>query len=120
MPTCQRATLSTIDRYFNYEGNLSVSGSVGPISTDGTRQTAFYSLTGVDPLCLEDRFGDPGPKANSCGVHIHKGESCDADAEGHYFTGAVTEDPWTKTVYSGNVHSSMLSECIDTTLCAIL
>ena len=107
----QHALCNTVDldRYFNYAGALSVSGTVGPISTTGTTLTASYLLSGVDPLCAEGA----GPKANSCGVHIHAGSTCDADALGHYFTGAVTADPWKTITYqtAGKPHCGLYAPC---------
>ena len=64
--------------------------------TDGVTQTFAYSLTGVDPACSSG----PGSAANSCGVHIHSGRTCTANAGGHYFTGTVTVDPWTSVAYT--------------------
>ena len=50
-------------------------------------------------------------RQNSCGIHIHAGTSCSADALGHYYTGSVTSDPWTTIAYtsSGSATSGMLS-----------
>ena len=80
--------------YFNNPG-FSVSGSVGPMTTSGTTQTFTYSLVGVDPLCSS---GAASATPNSCGVHIHSGTSCSADALGHYY--ATPSDPWTTVAYT--------------------
>ena len=81
--------------YVGYTGALNVFGVVGPLDTNGTRQTFAYTLAGVDPACT----GASGA-ANSCGIHIHVGTSCGADAGGHFYTGRVTVDPWLNIVYT--------------------
>ena len=57
-----------------------------------------FALRGVDPLCS----GGAGPnRSNSCGVHVHEGESCGADAGGHlYDRAALREDPWAGVAYT--------------------
>ena len=82
--------------YYTYTGNLATAGSVGPMTTASTTQTFSYQLDGVDPKCS----GGAGPEKNSCGIHIHAGKSCIENAEGHYFTGAVTSDPWKTVAYT--------------------
>lgn len=79
--------------YFNYEGDLAVKGKV---DTEGLTkgQKLSWDLSGMDPKCE----GGPGDKPNSCGVHIHKGQSCKEDALGHYF--ATAEDPWKTVTYT--------------------
>jgi len=83
-------------KYYNYAGGLAVTGSVKPVVTDGVTQTFAYSLAGVDAACANGA----GSAANSCGVHIHAGKTCTADAGGHYYTGTVTSDPWTSIAYT--------------------
>merc|ERR1712185_704097 len=68
------------------------------MTTAGTTQTFSWSLTGVDTACSSGA-GDAG---NSCGIHIHSGMTCTDDAEGHYYTGAVTTDPWTSIAYTSD------------------
>jgi len=101
-------------KYYTYEGGLSVSGSVGPVLTNGVTQTFSYSLADVDPLCS----GGPGDAANSCGVHIHSGRTCDDDAGGHYFTGIVTDDPWTTIAYTADA-GTMASGIVEVTTGAL-
>ena len=84
--------------YLSYSGSLSVAGSVGPMVTTGTTQTFAYSLVGTDPLCASGA----GTAGNSCGIHIHAGTTCTADALGHYYTGSVTSDPWTSIAYTSS------------------
>ena len=95
-PAAGVLTASGFVPYFNYNGNLAVGGVVGPMTTTGTTQTFYFSLTGVDPACASG----PGSAANSCGVHIHSGTTCTEDAGGHYYTGTVTADPWTAITYT--------------------
>ena len=97
--------------YFSYAGDLAVSGTVGPMSTAGTTQSFAWQLEGVDPLCVSGA----GSAANSCGVHIHSGTSCVADAGGHYYTGAVSADPWTAIAYTSDASgASAGSASVDT------
>jgi len=56
--------------------------------------TFTYALTGLDSACNSL----PGSAANSCGIHIHEGRSCYADAGGHFY--ATTADPWTTVTYT--------------------
>lgn len=53
--------------------------------------TFDYDLTGVDPNCVN---GAEPSTANSCGIHFHKGTSCDeaSSVEGHFYS--TPEDPW--------------------------
>ena len=86
--------------YYTYTGgSLAVAGSVSPMSTSGTTQTFAWSLSGVDPLCSSGA----GTAGNSCGIHIHSGTTCTADAGGHYYeTSTVTSDPWTSVAYTSD------------------
>jgi hypothetical protein len=79
--------------YFSYEGDLAVKGKV---NSEGLTagQKLSWDLAGMDPKCE----GGPGDKPNSCGVHIHKGQSCKEDALGHYY--ATPEDPWKTITYT--------------------
>jgi len=45
----------------------------------------------VDPDCASGAAEGVG---NSCGLHIHAGKSCAADAMGHYYNPALPSDPW--------------------------
>ena len=90
--------------YYDYGGELDVGGTVRPMLTDlggttSTTQTFSYSLTGVDPECSSGA----GDAANSCGVHIHSGTTCTDNAGGHYYTGAITDDPWTSIAYTSSL-----------------
>ena len=93
----QTLTAAGFVPYLGYNGTLAVIGTIGPMTTVGTNQTFEYILTGVDPAC----YGGANLSAvNSCGVHIHVGTNCSSSAGGHYFTGAVTTDPWTAIAYT--------------------
>ena len=39
-------------------------------------------------------------------VHIHAGTTCTASALGHYYTGAVTSDPWTSIAYTSDANGA--------------
>ena len=84
--------------YYSYNGDLGVSGTVGPMTTSGTTQSFYWSLSGVDPQCSSGA----GSSANSCGIHIHSGTTCTDDALGHFYTGAVSVDPWTSVAYTSD------------------
>jgi hypothetical protein len=86
-------------QYFSYiGGSMVVKGSVGPMTTSGTMQTFSYSLSGLDTACSMG----PGTAANSCGIHVHAGKTCHADALGHYYRDPVTVDPWTAIAYKSH------------------
>lgn len=85
-----------------------VGGAVGPAVTENHRpiQTVHFSLTGVDGRC---RAGARGPDAASCGIRIHRGESClDADRGPlfHAPTDArgrqIKTDPWAAASYEAS------------------
>jgi hypothetical protein len=96
--------------YFSYTGAMAVSGSVGPMTTSGTTQAFYYSLSGVDPACSLGA----GSAGNSCGIHIHSGTTCTADAGGHFYTGSVTSDPWTSIAYTSTSGVTSGSVNVDT------
>lgn len=88
--------------YYTYTGSSVVDGTIGPMTTSGTSQTFEYSLTGVDPACSSGASS----VANSCGVHIHEGMSCTSNAGGHFYTGAVTTDPWLTVSYTSSAEGT--------------
>ena len=84
--------------YYSYSGALAVSGTVGAMTTSGTTQTFYYSLSGADPACASGA----GTAGNSCGIHIHSGTTCAGDAGGHYYNEeTITDDPWASIRYGG-------------------
>lgn len=101
--------------YFDYAGDLRVSGVVTPMATlpavfrapsaifGGASafltptQSFAYSLRGVDPNCAS---GPTAGVANSCGIHIHEGTDCASNALGHYWArGSFPDDPWASVSY---------------------
>lgn len=81
------------------------------MTTAGTTQTFSYVLAGVDPACS----GGAGDAANSCGVHVHSGTSCSADALGHFFKGDVKADPWATLAYVATAQGTTAgSETVET------
>merc|ERR1719413_58755 len=88
-------------KYFNYEGDLEVSGAiqvlgsgVGPTAA----QTLSWKLEGVDPECATAPPANANP--NACGIHIHVGMSCTENAGGHYWNNDyLNADPWTVVKY---------------------
>lgn len=89
----QKLKVDAFGPYFNYAGDLAVAGKVN-VEGGGDGQQLSWDLSGLDPKCE----AGPGAKPNSCGVHIHKGQSCGEDALGHYF--ATAEDPWKTITYT--------------------
>ena len=74
-----------------------VSGTIGPIASFAAIQFFNFALAGADPNCVD---GPTQGVANSCGVHIHAGTSCEADALGHYYNSALASDPWASVTYT--------------------
>ena len=72
-----RLTASDFAPYYSYSGSLAVSGTVGPMTTVGTTQTFYWSLSGVDPACSS---GPDTSKANSCGSESHDLDVAPSDA----------------------------------------
>ncbi|KAJ1453340.1 hypothetical protein M885DRAFT_498641 [Pelagophyceae sp. CCMP2097] len=95
---------SDFEPYFGYTGSLAAAGT-GDGATFASGYVDFaYVLAGLDPDCETGA----STAANSCGIHIHEGTSCDADGLGHFYDPlAVSVDPWASVVYapdsSGNV-----------------
>merc|ERR1719231_2204369 len=86
--------------YFSYGGDLVVSGSCQGIYI-GNELWFQFDLAGLDQECEgmgHDRLAEA--PANSCGIHVHAGTSCDEDALGHYYS--TEEDPWGTTYYATN------------------
>jgi hypothetical protein len=87
-------------KYYSYAGELTggfeyFSGGYA-VSMEGMTSLNLGVL-GVDPACAT------GPNttisANSCGIHIHEGTSCTADALGHYYADNGMADPWGAGAY---------------------
>ena len=102
-------TATNFVKYYNYDGGL-VSGTV-TVTSDGTSQTLAYSLSDTEIGCA----GGAGPADNSCGVHIHSGMTCTADAGGHWYDDeTITEDPWASVSYIGVTSASDTTDPVDT------
>ena len=116
LPAALAQTLTATDfvKYYNYNGGLAVAGTV-TVTTDGTSQTLDYSHQ-RDPLC---GAGADSSLANSCGVHIHQGTTCDGDAGGHWYDDeSITEDPWASDLVPGGTSASDTTDPVDTGLTA--
>ena len=102
-------TATNFVKYYNYDGGL-VSGTV-TVTSDGTSQTLAYSLSDTEIGCA----GGAGPADNSCGVHIHSGMTCTADAGGHWYDDeTITEDPWASITYAESFPASGTTDPVDT------
>jgi len=88
----------TFQPYPGYAGPLKVVGAAG--AHPGKDQVGiWWTLTGVEDVCKGAIEG----VANSCGIHIHAGNTCDdADAVGgHYYNAdTIDSDPWSPVSYS--------------------
>ena len=84
--------------YYSYGGSLAVSGTVGLAKASAGVTTVEYALDDIDPACS----AGAGPEANSCGIHVHRGTSCQQDAGGHFFVGPTAADPWTSASYTAS------------------
>jgi len=103
--------------YPGYSGNLAVAGSMKIVGTSGNGSTAkqclTWDLTGLDTACTAGA-GDSVP--NGCGVHVHTGTSCESapSVGGHYYSAALSEDPWKPIVYVAAADgTSKQDSCID-------
>ena len=110
----QMLTATDFVPYYNYEGGLAVTGTV-TVTSDGTSQTLAYSLSDTEIGCA----GGAGPADNSCGVHIHSGMTCTADAGGHWYDDeTITQDPWASITYAESFPASGTTDPVDTGLTA--
>merc|ERR1719401_2284973 len=91
------AVAKDFQKYFDFKGDLRVSGTV--LVEEGSRGELklSYNLTGVDPECIK------GPQLklkNSCGLHIHEGSDCDGNTGPHFYDKDKLEnDPWLPIAY---------------------
>ena len=92
-------------KYFNAADDLSdkakqMSGVQIYTTPDST--AIDYMVMDVDPACAAGPDTTINP--NSCGIHIHSGSSCDADALGHYYDEtSISSDPWGAGYYEAVV-----------------
>jgi hypothetical protein len=93
--TAASVTLTEFPVYPDYTDELDdVTGTVTLNYLSDNAVMFVYDLDGVDPDCADGA----GDAANSCGIHIHAGTSCDTAGEvgGHYWNSdKLDEDPWT-------------------------
>jgi len=88
-------------KYFNSSTTFTVTGSVSITQIEsGANRTAGQQLTwdllGLDPACWQG-------SGNQCGIHIHKGSSCEEDTQGsHWDQTKVPDDPWTALQYDAD------------------
>lgn len=87
-------TLGTLGAYPGQAG-YDVAGSVKIGFVDSTVSIS-YDLTGIYSQCTA-----VGTEGNSCGIHIHSGNSCvdHSLVGGHYYSSSLSADPWTDVVY---------------------
>jgi hypothetical protein len=79
--------------YFNYNGDLKLNADAR-VQLDFIMEehvTVSFTDLGGDIRCDGNLNAS---SANSCGVHIHTGFDCTADASGHYFNSNNVADPW--------------------------
>jgi len=80
-------------------GDLEVAGTITIMGISGTdttaKQTLKWSLTNLDRYCISNAADNV---TNGCGVHVHSGTSC-ASAGGHFYSSAITSDPWLPVGY---------------------
>lgn len=81
--------------YPGYAGDLRVHGSVTIGESGAGTQVVSFDLKGTDLAC---GVVDISGVKNACGVHIHEGTACEK-AGGHYYSTALSEDPWAPIVY---------------------
>lgn len=102
-PVAAQLKTGAFTKYFDYAGGLTVSGAVQIGEVAANHQVVFAELDGVDPECVGTQNG----ANNTCGIHIHAGTDCSADAGGHYWTDNFTsEDPWQPVTYTGASNSA--------------
>lgn len=91
------STPSPMRKYPGYEG-LYVPHIQASMKYSFEAVTISYNLSGIPCECSQI-----GTAPNSCGLHIHEGASCDANAMvgGHWFNNhSVMSDPWAYTPYT--------------------
>ena len=100
----QTLTATNFVPYYNYEGLLAVAGTV-TVTCSGTTHTLDYDLTSVEAQCAGSADSEA---ANSCGIHVHEGTTCDDEAGSHYYEDDEASDPWASITYasSGSVGSA--------------
>lgn len=83
-----------LNRYQGYTGPFNVQGITVGGQDRYSMVNLWYDLEGADPAC----FGASNGKANSCGIHIHRG-LCSAPPAGHFYDVEMILDPWATVTY---------------------
>lgn len=98
--------VARITDYPTTSNDLSVRGTIAVSSHHHGKDslTIHGTLSGLEPNAKL------GNEANSCGVHIHAGATCQ-EAKGHFYNNAQTVDPWKSSQFSyksseGNIGSN--------------
>eukprot|EP00928_Gymnodinium_smaydae_P003752 TRINITY_DN11327_c0_g2_i1.p1 TRINITY_DN11327_c0_g2~~TRINITY_DN11327_c0_g2_i1.p1 ORF type:complete len:360 (-),score=41.20 TRINITY_DN11327_c0_g2_i1:314-1330(-) len=85
-------------KYPTYSGALSVVGTVSIGFEEPSKLVLFFNLKGVDEACTSTF--NSSKKANSCGIHVHEGKTCES-AGGHYWSKNYSNsDPWASVRYT--------------------
>lgn len=85
--------MTVFGAYPDYTGALAPTGEV-TLEFYADAVIITYDMRDLDDRCTEAQ----DDVANSCGIHIHAGTSCDeaSDVGGHYYDATMVEtDPWT-------------------------
>jgi len=97
---CSKYTIDTFNKYPDYTGDISVTGTVDIMYMSDGKTMLSYDLVGLGDAC---KGGATVGIDNSCGIHFHAGTSCDAHNEvgGHYYDKEEVgdADPWADVIY---------------------
>lgn len=92
-------TIPSFSTYPGYTGDVALnSADTVTLGFVGTKVSIAYSLPNGDSSC-----STAADEANSCGIHIHSGNSCvdHSLVGGHYYNSdTISEDPWSSIVYT--------------------
>lgn len=104
--------------YPGYTGHLAVAGTVRFGQDGNGTQVMFFNLSGTDPRCWS---ANVVRARNGCGLHIHRGTTCsDAGQVGdHYYSDALSEDPWEAITYT-TVNGTAMGDNVHVTTGATL
>merc|ERR1719343_1628694 len=82
-----------------FSGVFTIQGGRGTSET--ATQTLRWESLGFDMACVK---GAADGVKNGCGIHVHRGTSCKSadDVGGHYYSDALTADPWADVRYVAN------------------
>jgi len=77
-----------------------VAGTITIMGISGTDATAKQTLLDTD--CVSNAADNV---TNGCGIHVHTGTRC-ALAGGHFYSSAITSDPWLPVGYVATADGS--------------